>query len=356
MEDSNVTGTELELGTTTNVADVAEQEVPATEAVETSGPTSVRDAVLKAFEKTSNKEATTALPKLAEPEAQKAEPAKEVDPITGRELEPIRAPGRMTPTLREKWGTVPREMQKFWVDRERDMQSKLQETASERKLANEFTQIVSPYEDMLRQHGTNAVAHAKDLFNLDHQLRTGSGAVKAQIIHSLITHFQPDVQTLVQLANGSRGQPAPEAQQTPDVQAMVRKEMEELARTQAEGKQEAEVQSTMESFAADPKNEFLDDLKPLMAKAIEAGFVEGKDFNELFRNAYDFAAKQHPEVSQVLAGRANASVQGAANPTTKPVQSVKPSLASGGRGGQTQPRFKSAREAVEAAWNKHTGN
>jgi hypothetical protein len=356
MEDSNVAGSELELGTTTNVADVAEQEVPATEAVESTEPTSVRDAVLKAFEKTSNKEATTALPKLAEPEAQKTEPAKEVDPITGRELEPIRAPGSMTPTLREKWGTVPREMQKFWVDRERDMQSKLQETANERKLANEFSQAVAPYEAVLRQHNTTAVAHAKELFNLDHQLRSGSGAVKAQIIHSLITHFQPDMQALAHLARGGHMPAAQQQHQAPDVQALVRKEIEAQTQAQAEARQDAEVQSAMGSFAADPKNEFLEDLKPIMAKAIEAGSVQGKDYAEIFRNAYDYAAQQHPEVRQILAQRASSTTQVAANPTAKPVQSVKPSLASGGRGGQTQPRPKSLREAAEMAWNKHSGN
>lgn len=357
MEDSNVTSSELELGTTTNVADVAEQEVPATEAVETSEPTSVRNAVLKAFEKTSSKEATTALPKLAESEQQKTEPAKEVDPITGRELEPIRAPGSMTPALREKWGQIPRDMQKYWNDRERDMQTKLQETANERKLANEFSQAVAPYQDMLRQHGTTALAHAKDLFNLDHQLRTGSGAVKAQIIHSLIEHFRPDMQALVQLANGSRGQPAPQAApQTPDVQALVRQEIEAHTQAQAQAKQEAEIQHHFAAFAADPKNEFLNDLRPMMHKAIEAELVQGNDIPDLFRKAYDFAAQHHPEVSQILAQRASQTTQVAANPTAKPVQSVKPSLASGGRGGQTQPRFKTAREAAEAAFNKHTGN
>lgn len=348
MEDSIVPGTELELGTTTNVPEVAEQEAPATEAVESSEPKTLRDAVVKAFEKNS-KEATTALPQLAEPDA-KADPAKETDPITGREVEPIRAPSSMTPTLREKWGTVPREMQKFWVDRERDMQIKMQETSDERKLANEFNQIVAPYADMFRQHGTNAVAHAKELFNLDSQLRSGSGATKAQIIHSLITHFKPDMQTLVQLANGQ--QPTSQAHQAPDVQALVRKEMEAQSQAQAASQQEAAVQRDMDAFAADSKNEFLDDLRPVMAKAIEAGFVQGKDFTELFRKAYDFAFEQRPDLKQIVASRATTT----ANPTARPVQSVKPSLASGGRGGQTQPRPKSLREAAEMAWNKHAGN
>lgn len=353
MEDSIVPGTELELGTTTNVPEVAEQVEPATEVVESSEPKTLRDAVVKAFEKNA-KDTTAALPQLGEPDAQKADPAKETDPITGREVEPIRAPSSMTPLLREKWGTVPREMQKFWVDRERDMQTKLQDTASERKLANEFSEIVAPYSDMFRTHGTNAVEHTKQLLNLDSQLRSGSGATKAQIIHSLITHFKPDMQTLVQLANGQ--QPAPQAQQAPDVQALVRKEMDAQAAAQAEAKQTSEIQREFGVFAADPKNEFVADLQPLMIKAMEAGFVGGNDFPELFRNAYDFAVNAHPEIKQIVASRANSAVQTPATQTAKPVQSVKPSLVSGGRGGQTQPRPKSLREAAEMAWNKHAGN
>lgn len=349
MDDSINNSPELENGTTSNVAEVAEQAVPATEAVESSEPKSLRHAVVKAFEKTAGtKEPTSTLPQ-AEPLS--VEPTKEIDPITGRELEPIRAPSSMTPLLREKWGNVPREMQKFWVDRERDMQMRLQETADERKLAKQFGEAVAPYEAMFRQHGTNAVAHTKELLNLDHQLRTGTPAAKAQIIHSLITHFQPDVQTLMQLAAGRPMQQAP-AQQTPNVQEAVRQELE-ARETQ---RQEADINRELQAFAADPKNEFLEDLKPTMQKVIEAGLVTGNSYAEIFRNAYDFAAKQHPEVSQVLASRAPATpVQPAMQPA-KPIQSVKPSLASGGRGGQSQPRPKSLREAVELSWDKHSGN
>jgi hypothetical protein len=119
--------------------------------------------------------------------------------------------------------------------------------------------------------------------------------------------------------------------------------------------QQAAIQASIDQFKADPRYEFTDDLGELMGKAIEAGFVTGNDFPTLFRNAYEFAANQHQEVKQILASRAaDLSVQ----PTTvkaKAVQSVKPSLASNGRGGQTQPRPKSLREAAELAWNKHAG-
>lgn len=339
MEDSNINGVELEEGITTNVPEVA-QEAPATE-VEPSEPKTLRDAVMKAFEKTTDK--VEAITQTAD-----AEPAKELDPISGREIEPIRAPSTMTPLLREKWGTVPREMQKFWVDRERDMQVKLQETADQRKLAKDFHQAAEPYQDTFRQNGINAVDHAKDLFRMSHQLHSGTGEQKAKIIHELITQFRPDINTLTHLASGGQLQAT---QPAPNVDDLVRQRIEARDAEQ----QQATIQASIDQFRADPRYEFTDDLGELMGKAIEAGFVKGDDFPTLFRNAYDFAASQHPEIKQILATRAaDLSVQ----PTTvkaKPVQSVKPSLASGGRGGQSQPRPKSLREAAELAWNKHAG-
>jgi hypothetical protein len=257
----------------------------------------------------------------------------------------------MTPTLREKWGTVPREYQKFWVDRERDMQVKLQETADQRKLAKDFHQAAEPYQDTFRQNGVSAVEHAKDLFSMSHQLHTGNAQQKAQIIHKLMVQFQPDPQTLSYLFNGGQVQPVQPIQPAPSVDELVNQRLQAREAEQ----QQASIQASIDQFKADPRYEFTDDLGELMGKAIEAGFVKGDDFPTLFRNAYEFAANQHPEVKQILASRAaDLSVQ----PTTvkaKAVQSVKPSLASNGRGGQTQPRPKNMRDAVELAWNKHAG-
>lgn len=335
-----------ELGVTDNVDqhDVAPevQKTQDTPEVESKEPTSLRDVVRKAFEKTTGvKEATTQEPV-------KAESTKEVDPITGREIEPIRAPASMTPLLREKWNAVPRDFQKYWIDRERDIQTRLNDTADERKLAKQFNEVAAPYEAMFRQHGTNAIAHTKELLNFDYQLRTGSPAQKAQLLHSMIMHFQPDVQVLAQLAAGQPMQQS-QAQQVPNVQDLVRQELE--------AREEKQVMDTVNreiaAFSADPQNEFLDELRPLMQKAMESGFVSGNTMPELLRNAYDFAAKHHPEVAQVLASRAAQSPVNQATQAAKPIQSVKPSLASGGRGGQAMPRPKSLREAAELAWDKH---
>lgn len=342
MEDQNIDGIEPHDEITTNVPEV-EVEVPATEAVESSEPKTLREAVSKAFEATEQKQALAPAPAPVE--------TKEIDPISGREIEPIRAPSTMTPLLREKWATVPREMQKFWVDRERDMQVKLQETSDERKLAKDFQAVASPYQDTFRKAGFSAVDHAKDLFSMSHRLHTGSGEEKAQLIHELITTFRPDIGVLQHLAGGGQLQSTQPAKPVPDVNELVRQGIE-ARDAEAQG---AQAKTALDAFASDPRNEYLEDLKPIMKQAIDAGFIEGNDLPEILRNAYDFAADRHPEIKQILASRAAA--QAAPVPkASKPVQSVKPSLASGGRGGQTQPRPKNLREAAELAWNKHVGD
>lgn len=343
MEDQNIEGIEPNEEITTNVPEVEEIEAPATEAVEPSEPKTLRDAVSKAFEVNSEKEAPTPVTAPGD--------AKEVDPISGREIEPIRAPSTMTPLLREKWGTVPREMQKFWVDRERDMQTKLQETSDERKLAKDFQTVASPYQDTFRKYGFSAVEHAKDLFSMSHQLHSGTAEQKAQLIHELITQFRPDIGVLSHLASGGQLQATQPTQATPSVDELVRQGIE-ARDTEI---QAADASKALESFASDPRNEYLEDLKPIMKQAIDAGFIEGNNLPDILRNAYDFAADRHPEVKQILAGRATAMAVPVAK-VNKPVKSVKPSLASGGRGGQTQPRPKNLREAAELAWNKHVGD
>jgi len=346
MSDFEDTSKELEVTDNVDQYDVAPevQETPDTPEVETDEPKSLHDVVRKAYEKTTGAKEPPA------PEPVKAELSKEVDPITGREIEPIRAPASMTPMLREKWNAVPREFQKYWIDRERDIQTRLNDTVDERKLAKQFNEVAAPYEAMFRQHGTNAVAHTKELLNLDYQLRTGSPAQKAQLLHSMIMHFQPDVRVLAELA---AGQPMPQsqAQQAPNVQDLVRQELEAREEKQVMDNVNREIAA----FSADPQNEFLNELRPLMQKAIDGSWVTGNTMPELLRNAYDFAAKHHPEVAQVLASRAAQTPVNQVAQTTKPIQSVKPSLASGGRGGQSMPRPKSRREAVELAYNKHAG-
>lgn len=320
---------DLENQTTSNVEEVSTVETAPEVKVEETKPLSLDEALLKAFEKhvppKEEAKPKTALPKPVEVAAEEApaeDEGKLIDPITGRAAEPMKAPAGWTPALREKWGGIDPQVQKFIRDQEVGMARKLQDVSEERKIATEFKSTVAPYEAMLRGFNVSAKDHVSELLNLSYTLNTGSPQTKAQVLHNLIQHFKPDIQTLISLSNGAQPQaaiPAPV-----NVQAEVQKTLA----AEREAAQEQSIQTEISNFQNDPKNEFFGDVRDLMSKAITAGLVTAPTTSELFKKAYDFACANHPEVSKVLAGRAQAApvAQQAA-----PTRSIKPSLNGGGK-------------------------
>jgi hypothetical protein len=94
-------------------------------------------------------------------------------------------------------------------------------------------------------------------------------------------------------------------------------------------------------------------VKVLMGKAIDAELVQGDTLPELFKNAYDLACQQHPEVKAALAARAQSATpvvpaQAQAQPT--PTRSVKPSLGNG-KSGPTQIKTTSTKDAASKAFD-----
>lgn len=260
----------------------------------------------------------------------------------------------MTPALREKWNSVPRQMQQFWIDRERDMSQKLQETAQERKLAAEFRDVAAPYEAMLRQTNTTAVAHAKELFNVSHTLHTGTPEQRAYLFHQLMTHFRPDFSVMQRLSQGQPTLPIQAAPKPVDVQEEVNKALAQ----RAEQENQARIQRELHEFQNDPKNEFFADVRGLMGRILDAGLVPEGEPAQMFKAAYTLACQQDPGVRSVLEERAKAAetaraAQANGATTTKPVGSVKSSLGTGNRTGAAQ-KTMSVREALEAAWKDQT--
>jgi hypothetical protein len=335
---------------------------PAVEAPAETKPLSLDDALAKAIEKHSppgeKPAAKGMLPEIpgskpATPGARPdLKPGQVIDPITQRVLDPVTPPGSLTVALREKWGSVPREFQEFWSKRERDFATSLQETAEARKSWKEFTEVVAPYEATLRTHNITAVAHAKELFNLSHLLNTGTPQTKADVLARLVHQFQPDQQAFAHYLGQRPQGPAPTAPQQP---VNVRQEMEKVLKEREEAAKEAEGKSAWDAFAADPKHEFISDVRELMGKILDAELVTGNTYPELFKNAYDLACSQHPEVKTVLAQRTAQTP--AAAPTApvaqpRPNGTVKPSLGASKAAPTGSKKLLSIDEAIQAAQAK----
>ena len=339
---------DTELDTPAEVVTTAE---PASITPEPTKNISLDDALAKAFEK-HTPVADDGKPKgpVAETPAAQA-PAKIVDPITGRESEPMKAPAGWTPLLKEKWVTIDPTVQKFISDRERDMAQTISKTADARKLEADFKSIIAPHEAVIRQFNVPATSIVKDLVGQWAAMTTGTPETRAQIIHNLITHFKPDVATLISLSQGQAPQTAANVQ--PDVQTLVQQEL--AARD--EKQQEQSIMSDIEAFGANPKNEYFENVRDSMGKIVLAGLVEANTMPELFQKAYDMACANNPEIAQILQGRATAAAATAVPvqqvQSARPVASVKPSLGSGSKT-KTPVRSMSIDDAVNEAFRRHT--
>jgi hypothetical protein len=325
------------------ISDENVEEIEATEVKEPEEEKeiSIADAIKKAMETTGDPEPKkTALPAQDGIVERVKEDGKEIDPISGRVLEPIKPPGSLTPALREKWKDVDPRFQKFFTDREREIANTMNETVEARRIANSFKDIATPYESMLRKFGITAEQHTKELFNLSHGLNSGTPQERATIIYNLIQHFQPDAGTLEQLFNGQ--QPVQQVQQPAAVDVEA-----EVQRILAEREVETvnrQAENILTHFASKPGHEYFDDVKVTMGKIIDAGLVEGSG-EQLLENAYELACSRHPEISQLNRYRA----------VQQPVRSVKPSLGAG-RPQPKQQREMSISEAVAQAMREHGMN
>lgn len=275
-------------------------EVPAVE-------TSLDDIVKSAFEQVKK-------PEVEAPaaEVKTEEPKKPVD-VYGREQEPINVPASMPPALAEKWGTVPREMQQYWRDRERDIATQLTKTAEERKLAASFRDTVKPFEKYLEGTGKDALSETRDLFMIGDMLKNGTSVDKARIADQIIrTYLASDPEAMKAFGQFAMG--TPPAAPPPNVRAEIERynKEQEAIRVQETGK------TSVERFATDPKNTHFNTVKGTMKSLIDGGVATGADVDTILVDAYQKALKLHSLETPAAAPAVTA-------PT--PNKTVKPSIA-----------------------------
>jgi hypothetical protein len=110
----------------------------------------------------------------AEKPAQTEKPALEAPKPEAEAPKPFKAPQRWSPEAREKFNALDDGLKAQIVDRETFIEKKLEETANDRRIAENFVQAMKPYEAHIRSIGANPYKLVGDLMNLGYTLNTGS--------------------------------------------------------------------------------------------------------------------------------------------------------------------------------------
>ena len=251
-------------------------------------------------------EEQAAAPEKAEEEVSREKTEKEGEPVS----EPVakqpktklKAPVDWGPKLRAEFVKLPETVQKAIHDREAAVNNVFQQTAQERRVAQEFSRITTEFAGLMAAEGVqDPLQGVRGLLMTTAQLAMGNQHMKAQKIAQLIRHYGVDIETLDAALVGEAPKAQPQPQQIADPRLDYVFNRLQQAERQAQQSLHTKANQTIHEFGADPQNEFFDDVRVSMADFLEVAAQHGQQMS--LKQAYDRACAIHPEVSQMIAER-----------------------------------------------------
>lgn len=204
-----------------------------------------------------------------------------------------KAPASWRPEMREKWASLPPEVQAEVARREREVATALQQAAPLRQEAEGWRQVLQPHAGMLQAFGADPRQTVGQLLQAQAVLHYGSPQQKAGLIARLVTGYNVTVDDLAAALNGASDESArPPQQQFRDPrfdQFMATLRQQKVAR---EAQLDQDAKSTWETFAAE--HEHAEALRQHIGAYLGAGLADSLE------TAYDMALHAHPEFRKVV--------------------------------------------------------
>lgn len=252
----------------------------------------------------------------------------------------LKAPQSWSPSVREKYESLPDEVKSEINRREVEINKRMQETSTDRKFATEMKSLFKPYELDIQAIGVSPQAVVADLLNVSNTLRRGDQNAKAKMITDIIKQHNVDLETLDRMLAG-----APQTQST-QVDSATNSRLAQLEQAeqnragQSKAQADAAAVSEINRFTQDPKNEFFNDVMPQMQHLLNSGQ------SETLKDAYDKAIWSNPETRKILLSR-----QGQTQQKLNAASSVK-STGPRGQSNVAAPKYKDRLSALEAAYDR----
>jgi hypothetical protein len=280
----------------------------------------------------------------------------------------IRAPESWKPAIREQhWSKLPVAVQTEIHRRERQVDAALQESSEARKTSEALNGLVTTYKDVFEYEKAPPLQTVSNLLNISRSLRFSPAPQKAQLMAQVIQGFGIDVKLLDQALSMLVSPQDPAVQQvntqTKAIQdaiaqqlAPVREFMGGIQKTQQSQAQKAEqdMQSEVSAFANDPKNEYFEVVKDVMADIMEVGARHGQKIS--LQDAYRRAILANNDLAvpytQAMLKAASAS---ASAPADQAARRAGLSVTGAPGGGLAVEGGVNLRGDIEAAVARHSG-
>ena len=220
-------------------------------------------------------------------------------------------PRSLSPAAREAWNQTPEPVKQDIAKREADYANGIQKYAENAKRAQQMDATLAPYSQLFAMNG-GPQNTLPGLLQTAALLQMGSSAQQAQTIANLVRQFGVSVKDL---DNALVGQgPTPETQQNSQFEQMLEQRLAPIQQTLGQFQQhqqqqfnaeQQEISSEVDRFAADPENEFYNDVKLDMADLMDMAANRGRNMS--MKDAYDRACQMHPHISQILLSLASSA-------------------------------------------------
>ena len=287
----------------------------------------------------------------AEEEVEKEEKPEEEEKPEKKIDASAKAPQSWRPEVRQHWSKIPAEAQAEISRRELEISRTLNYTAEARKLAQQFVQVIQPYEGLIRAQNSTPMQAVASMMQTSARLTLGSPLQKAQAVADVIRQFGIDIETLdAVLAND------PKVSKGTDVSDTVRRVVSEqlnplVSRLTADEKARrdaelAEAQREMEEFAS--KNEFFEDFREEMGDLIESAHRRGKKMS--LQAAYDAVLATRPELKKIVDASKKPALPANQKKVIKAKKLASSLSSSGTPSGKKVAEGDDRRSDIEEAW------
>jgi len=204
----------------------------------------------------------------------------------------LEAPRSWTGPMKEKWATLPPDVQAEITRRENDVHKMVTSSEGELRLGRELKDVITPYMPIIQAEGGTPATAVQSLLNTAYQLRTGTPERKAQLIQEIANTYGVDLGHLTQ---GQQPQDNYVRQLQMEIQNLKQTLNPQAIIGQLQEQQEtARLMSDIEAFKSNPANKHFETVKAAMAPLLSSG--QAKDLQE----AYDMACWANPNIRSTL--------------------------------------------------------
>ena len=339
--------------TTTTTTEPVKTEPVKTEPVKTE-PVKTEPAQLRGEGEPVKTEPVKTEPVKTEPV--KTEPVKTEIPPEERWADRLaKAPPSWKPEAREHWAQLPPQARLEIHRRESEVYKALQHSKASRDFHQEFNEVAEPYAMLMAQEGGNLNGFSEYLKTAS-LLRMGTPMEKAMAVARAIHQFQVPIEMLDSalagtLKQGNGGAGGGEFRD-PRVDKLLGV-LEQQNQTR-QASMAAEVDTELEEFGSDPKNEYFEDVRDIMADVLEVAARRNEKMS--LQQAYRHATMLHPGISKLVEQKGKVKTQEELTAAAKAAKAAAISVtgAPGAPGGVTASDG-TVRSSIEAAIGQLSG-